>query len=139
MERCFETRSEYIYGTKGYATTSGAMIFDHSGRVVWKHEGGKLPNGEPLNPYQVEHDDFWKNVATNVAQNEGDYGAASTMTAILGRMATYSGKLVKFDQALAAGGALMPTEVTWKTTPPVLPGPDGTYPIAMPGQFDPLA
>ena len=36
--------------------------------------------------------------------NEGDYGAESTMTAILGRMATYSGKIIRWDEALELGG-----------------------------------
>ena len=35
--------------------------------------------------------------------NEGDYGAKSTMTAILGRMATYSGKMISWDEALKTG------------------------------------
>ena len=34
--------------------------------------------------------------------NEGWYGANSSMTAVLGRMATYSGKLIKWDDAVAS-------------------------------------
>ncbi len=135
---CFETRSEYIYGTKGYATTSGAMIYDHKGALLWKHPGGKTSTGEPINPYQVEHDVLWRNVQENRPQNEVEYGAASTMTAILGRLATYSGKLVRYEQALESGKSLMPADVSWKTTAPALPNADGTYTVAVPGRFDPI-
>ena len=55
------------------------------------------------------------------------------MTAILGRMATYSGKIVKWDEAINSQLDLSPEELAWDAEPPVLPGPDGCYACAMPG------
>jgi hypothetical protein len=65
--------------------------------------------------------------------NEGDYGATSTMTAIMGRMATYSGKVVTWDDAINSQIELGPKELDFNAEAPVHPGPDGIYPCAMPG------
>ena len=43
--------------------------------------------------------------------NEGRFGATSSMTSVLGRMATYSGKVVKWDDAVAKGPDEMPKTV----------------------------
>jgi len=58
----------------------------------------------------------------------------STMTAILGRYATYSGVEVKMDDALASEVQLMPATNSWGDTPPIAPNADGYYPIAVPGK-----
>ena len=55
------------------------------------------------------------------------------MTAILGRMATYSGKLISWDTALASELDLMPERLAWDAEPRVKPGADGCYACAMPG------
>ena len=66
--------------------------------------------------------------------NAAEYGAHSSMTSILGRMATYSGKLMEWDEAINSKLQLMPEKVTWDMAPPVLPDANGIYPVAMPGQ-----
>jgi hypothetical protein len=55
------------------------------------------------------------------------------MSAILGRMATYSGQLITFEDALNKGRGIMPTEYSWDAKPPVLPDADGKYPVPVPG------
>ncbi len=55
------------------------------------------------------------------------------MTAILGRIATYSGREVSWDSAINSNVSIMPAEFTWDSSPPVLPGPNGMYPQAIPG------
>jgi len=52
----------------------------------------------------------------------------------MGRMATYSGKKITWEQALNADLQLMPKAVTWDTTPPTLPNAEGRYPIPQPGK-----
>jgi hypothetical protein len=68
--------------------------------------------------------------------NEGDYGAQSTMTAILGRMATYSGKIVKWDEALQKGIDLSPASYDFSAAPPVVPDANGFYPAIVPGKTE---
>ena len=82
---------------------------------------------------QVEHDDLFASIRAGKPINEGEYGATSSMTAILGRLATYSGKMIEWSDALASKMSLQPQEYNFKTNPPVMPNPDGSYAIAVPG------
>ena len=61
------------------------------------------------------------------------------MCAVIGRYATYSGKQIKWDEAMAKGSDLLPEKWAWDADPKVMPNEDGSYPIAVPGVFDPYA
>ena len=67
--------------------------------------------------------------------NEGDYGAKSTMTAILGRMATYTGREISWEQGLNSTIALADFDniKSFDDVPPVLPNEDLSYNIMQPG------
>ncbi len=65
--------------------------------------------------------------------NEAVYGAESTMTGILGRMAAYSGKMLTWDEALASGRKLTADGETWDSPAPVQPLASGGYEIPVPG------
>jgi myo-inositol 2-dehydrogenase/D-chiro-inositol 1-dehydrogenase len=60
------------------------------------------------------------------------------MTSILGRMATYSGQTVKWDEAINSAQDLSPEVYAWDALPQPLPGEDGRYPIAIPGVTPPF-
>jgi myo-inositol 2-dehydrogenase / D-chiro-inositol 1-dehydrogenase len=62
------------------------------------------------------------------------------MSAILGRMATYSGKLITMEEALAKGASLVPDEsaLAFDKKPPVMPDENGFYPIPVPGTYNPF-
>jgi myo-inositol 2-dehydrogenase/D-chiro-inositol 1-dehydrogenase len=128
--------SEHAHGSKGYANIAGAKI---TGENEWSYRGqtrvkakDRKKSKEP-NPYQVEHDDLFAAIRNNTPYNEGEYGANSTMTAIMGRMAAYGGKVVKWEDAINSQIDLMPETYTWDTMPKVLPNKDGVYPHAVPG------
>jgi len=131
QEGCMNKVSESLVGTKGRATTDGAtMISDHSGKTLWKHRGKNDPN-----PYQVEHDRLFAAIVSgDELLADAENGAKSTMTALLGRMATYSGKVVTWEEALNSNMSLVPQTFSWDANPPVVPGPDGKYPIPVPGK-----
>ncbi len=93
----------------------------------WRYEG------EAADPYQVEHDDLFAAIRNDKPHNEAENGAKSTMTAILGRMATYSGHEITWDEALSSELALLPKAYAWDASPPTLPDANGFYPIAIPG------
>ena len=59
--------------------------------------------------------------------------ATSSMTAVLGRMATYSGKLVTWEEAVKSTVSYGPDRLAWDATPRSKPGADGIYPCAVPG------
>ena len=117
--------SEHVLGSKGQSEINRGIIATPEGR--WRFRD-KSPN-----PYQVEHDLLFDAVRNDKPHNETEYGAMSTMVAIMGRMATYSGKVVAWDQAYNSQLVLAPDRYDWDGTPPVVPDADGVYPCAMPG------
>ena len=140
---------EEFTGTKGklYLINSGACYaVDHKGNTIWKYrasaeaagegeaKGKKARRGSDPDPYQVEHDTLQAAIRDNKPLNNAYYGAESTMTSILGRMATYSGKEIKWDEALNSKVQHMPAIVTAETEPPVKPDANGAYPVAIPGK-----
>ena len=56
------------------------------------------------------------------------------MTAIMGRMATYSGQVMEWDKLLASGISVMPKTFDWNAMPLSVPDEDGKYPIPTPGK-----
>ena len=91
--------------------------------------------------YDQEHYALVEAIRNNLPYNEGHFGATSSFTAVLGRMATYSGNIVKWDEAAENGRCEAPgiEDYTWDTTPPVVRGDDGNYPDAVPGIYNPFA
>ncbi|KKL96801.1 hypothetical protein LCGC14_1840870, partial [marine sediment metagenome] len=87
------------------------------------------------NPYDQEHIDLVAAIRKNESYNEGWYGATSSFTAVLGRMATYSGQVLKWDDAVAKGPSVMPENYAFDADPPTQPDADGNYPVAVPGVF----
>jgi predicted dehydrogenase len=87
-----------------------------------------------VNPYQQEHNDWVASImGTGRYRLEAEYGADSSMTAVMGRMATYSGQQLTWEQAIASEVRLAPARYALDADPPVLPLADGSYPTAMPG------
>jgi myo-inositol 2-dehydrogenase / D-chiro-inositol 1-dehydrogenase len=128
MPGCWSSVEEHAHGTEGTCDVSGARIRRHDqDKLHWRFEG------DSPNAYQVEHDDLFAAIRSGTSYNEAEYGAMSTMTAILGRMATYCGKVVKMEDALASSLALTPSAYAFDGTPPSLPDADGRYPIPIPG------
>jgi predicted dehydrogenase len=125
--------SEHAHGTKGTADLDdgrGPVIHGPDGR--WRSDARKVDN------HHQEHHDMFAALRRGEIYNEGDYGAESTMTAILGRMATYSGEVVRWDEALKSGADLSPAAYDFAATPPVVPDSDGYYPVPVPGKTNPL-
>lgn len=120
---------ELIVGTKGKIFCGAANIRDHKGGLLYQFDR-KTEN----DPYQSEHDELFAAIAKGEFKfADAENGAKSTMTSILGRMATYSGKLVEWDKALNCGLNLQPTAYSWDTLPLSLPDANGQYKIAVPG------
>ncbi|MEH6408035.1 MAG: Gfo/Idh/MocA family oxidoreductase [Leeuwenhoekiella sp.] len=108
-----------------------ASIVDLQGNTIFEHKNRTDPN-----PYQVEHDRLFASIRNNEVISDAENGAKSTMTAIMGRMATYSGKVINWDEAMQSDLVLMQPELTWDSRTPSVPGEDGEYPIPMPGKTE---
>ncbi len=120
---------ELLIGTKGKIHCDEAKITDHAGKTIYQFDKTNEPN-----PYQNEHDELFAAVAKNEYKYaNADYGAESTMTSILGRMATYSGQIIEWDHAINSGLNLQPDAYDWNAMPKVVPNADGFYSSAIPG------
>jgi len=120
--------AEAIQGTKGTADFNDRGIFIIKGPAPWRRDT------PAKNPYQVEHDDLFAAIRKGDPYNEVDYAAHSTMTGIMGRMSTYSGREIEWADALNCQVSLVPADLTWESEPPVKPNANGFYPVAHPGK-----
>ena len=128
MPDCLNRVSEAFHGTTGTAPVPGEL-YAASGEAIYEHRGKEDPN-----PYQVEHDELFAAIAAGEFKYaDTENGAVATMTAIMGRMATYSGGEVTWDAALASELKLVPDTFGWDVDPPVMPDAEGRYAIPVPG------
>jgi predicted dehydrogenase len=124
---CARDVTDYVYGTKGVSFTDGvtgkAHIKSPSGGVVWNYPPSREHTAE--NMYQIEHNELIASIRSGRPINNGDYMAKSTLMAIMGRMATYTGKVITWEQALNSKGDLLPAKLEF--------GPLPVPPVAVPG------
>jgi predicted dehydrogenase len=129
IPNCWNSFSQHVHGDRGSISIEGhgpAELFARGAEPV-KIERG--PDG-----HQTEHDRLFAALLEGRTYNEADYGASSTMTAILGRMASYSGQIISYEDGLNSQVDLSPESMTWDADTPVKPGDDGLYACAMPGK-----
>ena len=128
IRNCWNNVSEHVHGTRGRADISGGKIYNASGERVWQTKARR-------DGHQQEQHDLIAQLRSGHCPNEGDYGAFSTLTAILGRMAAYSGQTIRWDDALAADASLANVDqlTSLHDIAPVQPDTHGDYPVPMPG------
>ncbi|MCB0654802.1 MAG: Gfo/Idh/MocA family oxidoreductase [Saprospiraceae bacterium] len=132
IKDCWNEVNEKLTGTKGTVDFGAGSVSGYNGKSIYQHNDKNDPN-----PYQVEHDMLFAAIANGEYKyDNAEYGAKSTMTSILGRMATYSGKMIKWDEAINSKMSIMPSKYDWNANPPVMPDEDGYYPIPMPGSTE---
>ena len=125
---CWPSFTHHAHGSEGYVSFEGGndnVTIHLNGREPQRLKGG--PDG-----HQIEWDDMMAAFHAGKPHNELDGAADSTMTAILGRMTTYSGKLVAWDDAVKSEVIYAPERLAFDTEPRSKPGPDGIYPCAIP-------
>ncbi len=121
---CYDSVEDRLQGTKGRCNLMRHQI---TGETEWRYEG------PGCNMHQAEHDAMFRAIRSGETINNGHYMVVSDMLQIMGRMASYTGKVVTWDEAMASPLNLAPSAYTWDATPPTQPDAEGNYPIAMPG------
>jgi len=120
---------ELLVGTKGKILCGAAQIVDLKGKSLYKYDLNKENN-----PYQTEHEELFAAIAKGEYKfADAERGAYSTMTSILGRLATYTGQIIEWDKAINSGLNIQPKVYAFDATPPIVPNSDGFYPVAVPG------
>jgi myo-inositol 2-dehydrogenase / D-chiro-inositol 1-dehydrogenase len=124
---CFNETSDIILGAKGRAFMPQRCHIE--GENPWEYQGTRVR----ANMYDAEHEVLFQAIRSGTPRNDGSYMTLSTMLAILGRMVTYTGKEITWEQAMNSKEKLAPTRYAWDADPPCMPDEHGQYPLAVPG------
>jgi len=116
---CANNVSEAVTGTRGTWTSS-------PGHSIRGERAWTFPRGTDNEPYQAEHVALINSIRNSRPINDLQNVAHSTLTAIMGRMSAYTGRMVSWDQALNSQESLVPPNLAWDMALPVPP-------VAVPG------
>ncbi len=116
---CANDISAHILGSRGVGIISDRRMALMTA-TPWEYTGDKN------NMYQTEHDELFAAIRNGKPINNGEYMSKSTLLAIMGRMATYTGQVITWDQAMNSKEDLSPPRYAWDVP---LPAPA----IAIPG------
>lgn len=116
---CYSETEDYVYGTKGKASILAHTV-----------NGERVFTGNKPSMYLVEHQELNKAISDGKLINNGKYMSYSTMLAIMGRMACYTGERITWEQAMNSQQSLTPESYDWG--PVKLP--ESATAVAMPGK-----
>jgi len=131
---CYNEVSKLVLGSKGRLSPGRGGW----GNYVIEGENNWTSTKDQGHPELTTFREMYAGIRAGKPINDSLTMARSTMLAILGRMATHSGRKVTWDEAFHSERVLAPKSYAWNAEPPVLPGPDGAYPQLIPGLTDVL-
>jgi len=130
IDGCANGMGEFIMGTKGY-TNCRNTIYNPDGTIKWEYEYPRDNTGKPTNtvkvsPYVQEHIHLVTAIRTNKPVQEAEQTAISTLTAIMGRTAAYTGRKITWEEMMSSTEVLGPKAIEL--------GPvDREFPVPAPG------
>jgi myo-inositol 2-dehydrogenase/D-chiro-inositol 1-dehydrogenase len=115
--------SEMLIGSKGTIRSADKSFYTLNGKELYSVDQDR----SDTNPYVQEHIDMLNSIRAGKPLNELQNVAESTLTAIMGRMSTYTGRPIKWEEALNSKEVTMPENLT-------LDGSLTTAPVPVPGR-----
>ena len=120
QDGCYNDVNDYFQGSKGFCNVMKHTI---TGPDAWTYRR----DGAEIDMYQSEHNELFASIRAGKPINDGEWMTHSSLMAILGRMATYTGKRITWEQALnskevLAPGTLVLDDQKLPTPPVALPG-----------------
>lgn len=108
---CANSYAVEVFGDQGKATID-CIRDQHTieGVEKWRYKG------EQNDMYQTEHDELFAAIRKDAPINDGEFMAHSTMLAIMGRMAAYTGQEITWEEAMNSEEKLGPKEYSWDLT-----------------------
>jgi predicted dehydrogenase len=107
IEGCYNETADYILGVDGTCTIGRGTVPRIEGNNSWVWQG------EKYDMYQREHDVLFASIRKGQPVNDGNRMATSTLLAMMGRMAAYTGQEITWDQALNSEEQLVPKHLDW--------------------------
>jgi len=139
MSNCWETYADYAHGSRGSAVIM-ASLGDPNPRIYRSHN---MVPGEvtwaygqrDYNPYHMEWQVLLDAIRNNKPHNEARRAGEADVAALMGRMATHTGKYITREQALNSNFQFVKDidNLTFESQAPIHDGPDGIYPCPQPG------
>ncbi len=138
---CYEESASFAHGSKGTAiiSTAGHMpgrcrIFKGQDVTKKRDMVWAFPQPEP-SPYQMEWEDLVEAIRQDKPHNEAKRGAEASLATSMGRMAAHTGRVVTWEEMLNGQHEFAPAidKLSFEGPAPILPGPDGKYPVPQPG------
>jgi hypothetical protein len=115
-------------GTEGACAVSKHTI---TGKRPWAYKEDRSKKDDM---YQNEHDELFASIRSGKPINNGEFMSRSTLLAIMGRLATYTGRIITWEQALNSKEVLNPPMDGFSGEYKF--GPLHVPPVAMPGKTD---
>jgi predicted dehydrogenase len=113
---CKNETADFVMGTLG---TCDVMKHIIKGQMQWRYQGSRS------DMYQNEHNELIASIRAGKPINNGDYMCKSTLMAIMGRMATYTGQEITWEKAMNSKEDLTPPKYEFGSLP--------VPPVAKPG------
>jgi predicted dehydrogenase len=109
---------DFIQGTKGRADVFGKKI---GGANKWRYRA--VDGSPPLDMYQSEHNEMFAALRDGKPINNAEKAASSTLLALMGRMAAYTGEIITWEKAMNSQESLVPSTFDWGDDVPRRPVP----------------
>ncbi|MGE0759463.1 MAG: Gfo/Idh/MocA family protein [Pirellulaceae bacterium] len=120
QDGCHNENADYIIGADGVCTLGKGPVPVISGLNSWTFQGKR----ERM--HQQEQDEFFASIRAGRPINDGRRMAHTSLMALMGRMAAYTGQEITWEQALNSRQQLVPDHLSWDTkielTPTAQPG-----------------
>jgi len=112
---CSSHVGEYLRGTKGYTNCSN-LIWNPDGSIMHEYNDPSMENGEPtgikdMSPYDQEHINLVTTIRNGGQIVQAEETAISTLTAIMGRTAAYTGKTVTWEEMMGSDTRIGPEKI----------------------------
>ncbi len=117
ITNCYNENADYMMGSKGTCTIGRGAMPRITGATEWTYTGPKN------DMYQTEHDVLFASIRKGQPVHNGERLATSTMLAIMGRMAAYTGREVTWEEALNSQHNTWPGNFDWNSSHEVAPMP----------------
>lgn len=140
MGGCHDQFASYAHGSKGLAVISSESHTPAKSRI---YRGQKMDNANLLwrapkdepDPYQLEWEDLIDAIRNDKPYNEVKRGVEASLVASMGRMAAHTGQIITWDEIMNSPHEFAPglDQLNMDSPAPIVAGPDGRYPVPMPG------
>jgi predicted dehydrogenase len=104
----YSDNSDYLMGAAGFGKIQGWSAPFLKGKESWRYKGDKT------DMYQNEHNELFASIRSGKPINDGQWMAHSTLMALMGRMAAYTGQEVTWEQAMNSQEKIVPDQLDWK-------------------------